>query len=63
MYCQFMATSAAVSGEPSWNFTPWRILKVQVLPPSVGVGISVHRSHTKSVVEEGFSGSMWISTL
>ena len=26
--CQLAATSAAVSGEPSWNFTPVRILKV-----------------------------------
>ena len=26
-------TSAAVSGVPSWNLTPWRILNVQVLPP------------------------------
>src|SRR5579864_8437688 len=40
--------SADVSGVPSWNLTPVRILNVQVLPLSVGVGISVHRSHTKS---------------
>jgi hypothetical protein len=26
--CQLAATSAAVSGVPSWNLTPWRILKV-----------------------------------
>src|SRR3954447_435128 len=56
IYCQLAATSAAVSGEPSWNLTPSRILNVQVLPPSVGSGISVHRSHTKSVVEDGLSG-------
>ena len=63
MYCQVAATSAAVSGEPSWNFTPERILNVQVLPPSAGVGISVHRSHTKSVVEDGLSGLTRTSTL
>src|SRR5215470_15413095 len=63
MYCQFTATSAAVSGVPSWNFTPWRILKVQILPFSVGFGISVHRSHTKSVVDDGLSGLTRISTL
>ena len=61
--CKLFATSAAVSGVPSWNLTPWRILKVYVLPPSVGVGISVHRSQTKSVVEAGLSGSIRISTL
>src|SRR5205085_8179127 len=60
---QLLAISPAVKGEPSWNLTPSRILKVYVLPASVGFGIAVHRSHTKSVVEEGFSGSMWISTL
>jgi hypothetical protein len=27
------ATSSAVSGEPSWNFTPWRSLKRQVFCP------------------------------
>ena len=61
--CQLAATSAAVSGEPSCHFTPSRMVKVQVLPSSVGVGISVHRSHTKSLGEPGFSGLMRISTL
>src|ERR1700761_479063 len=61
--CQLFATSAAVRGEPSWNLTPSRILKVYVLPSSVGWGIVVHRSQTKSVVEEGLSGLMRISTL
>src|SRR5215469_5401148 len=28
------ATSLAVSGLPSLNFTPWRIVNVSVLPPS-----------------------------
>jgi probable F420-dependent oxidoreductase len=37
------ATSAAVSGSPLWNLTPWRILKVQVLPLSVGSGRAVHK--------------------
>src|SRR5438045_5913181 len=60
---QLLATSAAVKDEPSWNFTPSRILKVSALPPSVGFGIAVHRSHTKSVVEDGFSGLIRISTL
>src|SRR6266567_9466463 len=30
-------TSAAVSGAPLWNLTPWRSLKVQVLTSSDGV--------------------------
>ena len=30
-------TSSAVSGEPSWNFTPWRIVKTHVLPLPSGV--------------------------
>jgi hypothetical protein len=63
MYCQLAATSSAVSGEPSCHLTPERILNVQVLPSSVGFGISVHRSHTKSVVDDGVSGLMRISTL
>jgi hypothetical protein len=63
MYCQLVATSCAVSGLPSWNFTPWRILKVKVLPPSAGFGISVQRSQTNSVVEAGLSGGTRISTL
>src|SRR3989442_679525 len=41
-------TSLAVSGEPSWNLTPLRILKVKIVPPSAGLGISVQRSHTNS---------------
>src|ERR1700722_16700795 len=61
--CQLAATSAAVSGEPSWNFTPVRILKVQVLPSSAGVGIAVQRSQTKCVVSDGFSGLTRTSTL
>ena len=56
-------TSCAVSGLPSWNLTPLRILKVNVLPPSVGSGIAVHRSHTKSVGEPGLSGLTRIRTL
>jgi hypothetical protein len=28
IFCQLAATSAAVSGEPSWNFTSVRILNV-----------------------------------
>jgi len=38
-------------------------LKVKVLPSSVGCGISVHRSHMKSVVEDAFSGLMRASVL
>src|SRR6516165_11820589 len=60
---QLLATSAALRGEPSWNLTPSRILKVTVLPPSVGFGITVQRSQTKSLVEDGFSGLIRISTL
>jgi len=33
------------------------------LPSSVGFGISVHRSQTKSVVDDGLSGLTLISTL
>jgi hypothetical protein len=33
------------------------------LPSSVGVGIAVHRSQMKSVVEVGLSGLTRISTL
>ena|SRR5207247_333829 len=40
------STSLAVSGEPSWNLMPLRILNVKLLPPSAALGISVHRSHT-----------------
>src|SRR5689334_8816802 len=58
-----VSTSLAVSGVPSWNLTPWRILNVNVLPPSVGLGISVHRSHTKLLGLAGSSGSTRISTL
>jgi hypothetical protein len=60
---QLAATSAAVSGEPSCHFTPSRIVNVQVLPSSVGFGISVQRSQTKSSVEDGFIGLIRISTL
>src|SRR5215468_1305057 len=35
------ATSSAVSLSPLWNLTSSRILKVYVLPPSVGCGSSV----------------------
>src|SRR5258708_38895611 len=57
------ATSAAVSLSPLWNLTSSRILKVYVLPPSVGFGSSVHRSQTMSVVDPGLSGLIRISTL
>src|SRR6185437_3334098 len=57
------ATSAAVSGSPFWNLTPSRILNVQVLPPSVGFGISVHRSQTMSVGEAGSDGLTLTRTL
>src|SRR6266478_888881 len=63
MCSQLAATSAAVKSDPSWNLTPSRILKVWVLPLSVGCGIAVHRSQTKSVVEDGLSGLTRISTL
>jgi len=33
------------------------------LPSSVGFGISVQRSHTKSVVDEGLSGLIEIRVL
>src|SRR4051794_25675555 len=59
---QLAATSSAVSGEPSWNFTPWRILNVYRLPSSVGTGISVHKSQTMSG-ELGSVGFARISTL
>src|ERR1700759_1246099 len=60
---QVAATSCAVNGDPSWNLTPCRILNVKVRPLSVGVGISVHRSQTKSVVEAGLSGFTRTRTL
>src|SRR5947209_18809887 len=50
---RLFATSSAVSGSPLWNLTPCRILNVWVLPSSAGFGISVQRSHTQSVVEDG----------
>src|SRR5580698_355898 len=53
------ATSSAASGVPSWNLTPVRILKVQVVLLSVGVGISVHRSHTMS----GEAGSIGLARI
>src|SRR5712691_4019577 len=56
MCCQLAATSAAVKGEPSWNLTPARILKVYVVSSSVGCGIAVHRSQVNSVVDDGLSG-------
>src|SRR5215204_1987992 len=63
IFFQLAATSSAVSGEPSWNLTPWRILNVQVLPPSVGFGISVHRSQTSGPVTDGSFGSGLIRAL
>ena len=63
IFFQLAATSSAVSFEPSWNLTPSRILNVQVLPPSVGVGISVHRSQTSGPVTDGSFGSARIRTL
>ena len=55
--------SSAVSAEPSCHLTPLRMLNVYFFPPFVAAGISVHRSHTKSVGEDGFSGLTRISTL
>jgi hypothetical protein len=63
MWFQLAATSFAVSVEPSENWTLWRIVKVQVRPPSVGSGMAVQTSQTKCVVSDGFSGSARISTL
>src|SRR5258706_15275347 len=56
MRAQLAATSAAVRAEPSWNLTPSCSFKVEVLPSSLVFGISVHRSHVKSVDEPGLSG-------
>src|SRR5260370_39995461 len=54
MMCSQLAfTSEAVNGAPSWDFTPSRSLKVEGASSSVGIGISVHRSHTRSVVDNG----------
>lgn len=39
-------TSLELTSVPSWNFTPLRILKVQVLPPSGEVPICSARSGT-----------------
>src|ERR671926_1371963 len=41
------ATSSAVSLSPLWNLTLSLILKVQLVPLSVGCGISVQRSQAK----------------
>src|SRR3989338_10032648 len=53
---QVAATSFAVSGWPSQNLTSFRILNAYFLPPSVGLGISAHTSHTKSVGGAGVCG-------
>ena len=56
--------SADVSGVPSWNFTPVRILKVNFVPPSVPSGTEpTHRSQTKSVGDAGLSGFSLINRL
>src|SRR5690348_5701805 len=63
IFWKLATTSCAVKADPSWNFTPCLILNVYVLPPSVGVGIAVQRSHTKSVGDDGLSGLTRMSTL
>ena len=60
---RLVATSSAVSLSPLWNLTSSRILKVQVLPPSVGSDIPVQTSQTKSVVDDGLFGLIRIRTL
>ena len=49
-------TSSQVIGEPSWNETPSRSVKLQSLPPFAGVPRSVARSGVRPVPLVG-SGS------
>src|SRR3954454_21615809 len=46
------ATSAAVRGVPSWNLTPWRILKVQTLPSAFGFQLSARRGSRCSLLSD-----------
>src|SRR4051812_8459494 len=46
-------TSSAVSGEPSWNFTPWRRVKVHTAPFLLGFQL---------VASIGLSASAWLSS-
>lgn len=56
------ATSSTVRLSPLSNRDDVaRILKVQVLPPSVGIGIWVQSSQTMSAVDPGSSGSFALS--
>ena len=44
------ATSSAVSSEPSWNFTPWRILTAIPILPSVHCQLSMTAAGTRLAV-------------
>src|SRR3954467_9477905 len=46
------ATSSAVMGVPSWNFTPWRILKVHTLPSAFGFQLSASRGWSWSLLSD-----------
>ena len=51
--------SAQVIGLPSWNETPSRSVKDQVLPPSVAVPRSVARSGVRDVPSTGSGESLY----
>ena len=46
------ATSSAVIGLPSWNFTPWRILNVHCEPSAFGFQLSASRGIGLSSLSE-----------
>src|SRR4051794_37713921 len=46
------ATSCAVIGVPSWNFTPWRILNVHTLPSALGFQLSARRGCSCSLLSD-----------
>src|SRR3954470_7473219 len=46
------ATSCAVIGVPSWNFTPWRILNVHTLPSELGFQLSARRGCSCSLLSD-----------
>ena len=51
------ATSSAVIGLPSWNFTPWRILNVHCVPSPLGFQLSASRGTALSSLSEKIRNS------
>ena len=61
IFSRFHTTTSASKSEPSWNFTPWRSLKIQRLPSPSTADHSVARPGLMSAMVSAFERSQFTS--